>query len=118
MGLRELLVLKQSNEITRNKLLMHYAVDFIVEDPLRFARQTILRFVRYWTYPKPKYSVSANVGIAIYTIMFVLALIGIMQSKVKEKNIQLLLIFLIHYLCHTILRLFGLFGIVSQSSQF
>jgi 4-amino-4-deoxy-L-arabinose transferase-like glycosyltransferase len=91
----DLAFLDQSNEIIRNKFLFRHAVTFIVDHPLRFVQQTMFRFVRYWTYPKPERGLHANISLVIYFILLFLAVAGIILTKLKDKNTQLLLIFLL-----------------------
>jgi 4-amino-4-deoxy-L-arabinose transferase-like glycosyltransferase len=91
----ELAFLEQSNEIVRSHFLLRYAVEYIRENPIRFARQTLIRFIRYWTYPKPERGLAAKVSLVIYFIMLLLAVAGMLLTKMKEKKIQLILIFLL-----------------------
>jgi len=88
-------VLEESNEVTRNGFLLRQAMMFIAEHPLRFAQQVMRRFARYWTFMRPYPGWQATISLTIYLTVLLLALAGIILSKAKGRDVQLVLLFLL-----------------------
>jgi 4-amino-4-deoxy-L-arabinose transferase-like glycosyltransferase len=87
--------LEQSDEATRNRFLLQKGVNFILEHPLLYIEQTIVRFFRFWTYMKPIDRWEANISLILFLILLTLSIIGLIISKMNRRDVQLVLLFLL-----------------------
>lgn len=100
--------LRQSDEVTRNRFLFGKALAFIREHPARFAELTWKRFIYFWTFAE-KPSARVWIPLAAYFGVLALAGAGILLTRVKGKEIQLLLIFLLTFPLPYYFTIVGLF---------
>jgi hypothetical protein len=101
--------LQRSDEVVRNSFLLRKAITFIVADPLSFAQRTMNRFIHYWTFIRPKRGWEAEFSLVAYYAVLTLAVSGLLLSRAKGRDLQLVLLFLLllpipYYLTHV--RLF------------
>jgi len=87
--------LKQSDEATRNSFLLRKAITFIIVHPFRFTQQTLIRFARFWIYMRPERGWTAKISLTIYLILLVLAVVGLLLTQARGKNVHLVLLFLL-----------------------
>jgi 4-amino-4-deoxy-L-arabinose transferase-like glycosyltransferase len=88
-------LLERSNEATRNAFLLQKAITFIVENPGRFAQQTMTRFVTFWTFTRHQSGFEAKVALIAYLSVLILAVAGLFLSKAKKQNVYLVLLFVL-----------------------
>jgi 4-amino-4-deoxy-L-arabinose transferase-like glycosyltransferase len=87
--------LKQANEVMRNGFLLRKAIAFIVEHPIRFTEQTLIRFSRFWTFMRLEQQWTAQISLAIYLMLLILAASGLLLSRAKGQDVRLVLLFLL-----------------------
>jgi 4-amino-4-deoxy-L-arabinose transferase-like glycosyltransferase len=87
--------LAQSDEATRNKFFLEKAIIFITEHPLRFIQQVMFRFTRFWTYMSPRGGWQEKISLALYLILLLLAVAGLLSCKPKGQDVQLSLLLLL-----------------------
>jgi len=102
--------LKRSDEGTRNNILFGKAMTFIVEHPVRFTQLTMTRFVRYWTdMLRPFNGWQSKTSLIVYFLVLVLAVVGLLLSKARGRNVQLVLLFLLSFPLPYYFTVVGLF---------
>ena len=101
-GSKEIIALEHQTNITldegqRTKLYTKKTMDSILNNPLRLVRRTYKRFVRFWTVtprkggPRSKISgIKDQVAGIPYLIVLILGIAGLFLSKLKAKEVQLL----------------------------
>lgn len=102
--------LSRSNEGTRNNFLFGKAMTFIVEHPVRFTQLTMTRFVHYWTdMARPFNGWQEKTSLIVYFLVLVLAVVGLLLSKARGRNVQLVLLFLLSFPLPYYFTVVGLF---------
>lgn len=87
--------LRQSDEVSRNRFLLHKAITSIVTHPIDFLKRTMSRFVAYWTYMRPTDTWQAKVSVISYLSVLMLAIGGLFITRDRRKDVQLVLLFLL-----------------------
>jgi 4-amino-4-deoxy-L-arabinose transferase-like glycosyltransferase len=91
----ELEYLEKADEVEKNSFLSRKAIEFIVDHPLSFAHRTITRFFLYWTYTRPVENSQQKISLLTYFVILLLAVIGILMSRVKHIHLRIMPLFLI-----------------------
>ncbi len=106
LSLEELKIFRSSNELQKDKMLFHKAVEFIQDDPKYFLHSTLRRIFYFWA-PLNPYRTTPHdtLRLVTYGPVLILAIFGIllMRQKWLETTLVLALFFsypLPYYITH------------------